>query len=626
MSELEELPDPKAAKRKKERGVRDRKKGEKGSGRNGSLPEDQDLLGETDRFPVEILPESRTLEDGMGGAAGFLTARRLQRILKKCQVHPLLWSTPDATADDRIEKMLGRSVKADSARSVRKWQADFSSWTAEKRFEGLSQQNRIDAFDMLAVGWLLGQSGAGRKPDGKKPAAPAEWQQLLLNGLWISADGFDELPHDDLLTWIWTQVELPLVLAAALEESHPAGASLLHRGARRLEEWFELTVDAEGCLPGRHAALVGPITLSVVRSATLLQQLGTRLSPRAENQLDWMVRQLMLGVGRDRSMLFSGNRLARDPGLARALLALSHEPRDHRLIRRQLGMRPQGGKKLPVPCHYSESQGIGVFRTGWKNGDCRIGVACNGPEMRIEVVGKPVLLDGPLSASWSLNGRPLDFEEASWTLNCWHEDSEVQYLELELRHEGGQRFQRHLVLLPEDRLLLIGDVLLGTTAARIDYRLNLPAARGIVLQQETDTREIYLKSGSIQSLVLPITLGEWQRDHTENAFSVMENTLQLDQSCVGQNLFAALAVDLCPKRSQRPRTWRQLTVGESLKVVSRDLAVAQRFQIGREQWVVYRNLAEVGNRTFLGCNVHSDFYLGRFDKDGNHRVLIMIEN
>jgi hypothetical protein len=72
-------------------------------------------------------------------------------------------------------------------------------------------------------------------------------------------------------------------------------------------------------------------------------------------------------------------------------------------------------------------------------------------------------------------------------------------------------------------------------------------------------------------------------------------------------------------------TWRQLTVGESLNVVSRDVAAGYRVQIGKSQWLIYRSLGTRGNRTVLGQNFSSEFVVARFRPDGTAEKLLEIE-
>ena len=105
--------------------------------------------------------------------------------------------------------------------------------------------------------------------------------------------------------------------------------------------------------------------------------------------------------------------------------------------------------------------------------------------------------------------------------------------------------------------------------------------------------------------------------------------ITLNQSIHGRRLFAPLWIDLSGRRVRRhdrdPLTWRQLTVGEQRQIVPRDVAVAYRVQCGEQQWVVYRSLAPPGNRTFLGVNLSTDFFVGRFASDGETDSIVEIE-
>ena len=83
--------------------------------------------------------------------------------------------------------------------------------------------------------------------------------------------------------------------------------------------------------------------------------------------------------------------------------------------------------------------------------------------------------------------------------------------------------------------------------------------------------------------------------------------------------------DLNAKRRSKTHTWRQLTVAQDLDILSRDVAVAYRIQVGRKQWVVYRSLGPTGNRTFMGHNLISEFLVARFLKNGEVENLIEIE-
>jgi hypothetical protein len=101
--------------------------------------------------------------------------------------------------------------------------------------------------------------------------------------------------------------------------------------------------------------------------------------------------------------------------------------------------------------------------------------------------------------------------------------------------------------------------------------------------------------------------------------------LLLRQHTSGPNLACPLFLDLLPRRYKRQRTWRQLTVAESLAICPRETAVAYRVQCGLAQWILYRSLAPAGNRTFFGHNVATEFYAGRFHRDGEVEEMLEIE-
>ena len=121
--------------------------------------------------------------------------------------------------------------------------------------------------------------------------------------------------------------------------------------------------------------------------------------------------------------------------------------------------------------------------------------------------------------------------------------------------------------------------------------------------------------------MMPLALNEWRQDRSHGEFGGSG----LRQRLVGTGLYAPLFIDLDPKRLRKPRTWRQLTVGEQLHLVRRDEAAGFRVQIGKQQWVIYRSLNGTANRTFLGQNVINEFLVARFLNDGEIETLIEIE-
>ena len=80
---------------------------------------------------------------------------------------------------------------------------------------------------------------------------------------------------------------------------------------------------------------------------------------------------------------------------------------------------------------------------------------------------------------------------------------------------------------------------------------------------------------------------------------------------------------MCIRDSKR--TWRQLTVAEGLEIVSPEIAAAFRVQVDEDQFVFYRALQSIGNRTFLGVNFAGDFCAAKFFRDGKVEELVEVQ-
>jgi hypothetical protein len=124
------------------------------------------------------------------------------------------------------------------------------------------------------------------------------------------------------------------------------------------------------------------------------------------------------------------------------------------------------------------------------------------------------------------------------------------------------------------------------------------------------------------------------RDHAAHGARVGENgtgpfsggpCLELRQAIEGRRLFAPLWFDLDPRRARRLRTWRQLTVAESLAAQGADVAVGYRVAAGNRQWLIYRSLAPKRNRTLLGHNLSTETLVAGFGRKGEVQPIIEIE-
>jgi hypothetical protein len=224
------------------------------------------------------------------------------------------------------------------------------------------------------------------------------------------------------------------------------------------------------------------------------------------------------------------------------------------------------------------------------------------------------------------------------------------------------------VLSRRDEFLFLADAVLGRSPAALSYCGRLPLAPLVAATAVKETRELLLGAKKPRAILLPLELPEWRADprggtltaeragasavddaeqpqvatngHATNgsaAIRVARNdsvSLPLDRICLKQSVegncvFAPLWLDLSAERARQhgknPSTWRQLTVAEQRQILPRDAAVAYRVQSGKRQWVVYRSLAAPANRTFLGVNLSSEFFVGRFQSDGETESIIEIE-
>jgi len=302
-------------------------------------------------------------------------------------------------------------------------------------------------------------------------------------------------------------------------------------------------------------------------------------------------------------------------------------------------------KNLPDPAFNSEWAELAVLQTDWSSRATRLTVAYSGPTVRIELQSDREILFG---GTWELEvraGGVLGQPRGSWSEVCWVSDADCDYLELELELSGSMRVQRQILLSRKDQFVFLADAMLGVEPSDLTYRGRLPLVAGITVRPVTETRELTLLGKKPRAVVLPLALPEWRVDprggtltgggacesDTGATNGEITSTLEivLSQAAHGRRLFAPLWIDLSGKRIRNqdrdPLTWRQLTVGEQRQILPRDEAAGYRVQCGKRQWLAYRSLATPANRTLLGVNLSTDFFVGRFGSDGETASIVEVE-
>ncbi len=426
------------------------------------------------------------------------------------------------------------------------------------------------------------------------------------------------------------QVELPLTIAFQLAETPYAIEGLEKPAIAAMETAVHNLLDGDGLIQSRHVTVLGPLVAGWTRSWHLLRRLGFTIQKDYQAQLEWLVRYMFRGL-RPNGQLLGAPETSQSvqPEFVAELLALSQDELDPRLAKTCLPDSDHRGKleEVPEESAVSEWGRLAILQTAWKRKSSRSLILFQDQTSWIELCRKQRLIQGDVTPRINLGQRQVvaidEFE-----MTCWQSDEHVDYLELELEFEDDVTLERQFLLSREDEFLLIADTIHlhdDATDPTIHYELPLPLAPGTKAITETETWEVYLHHKKIQALVIPFALPEWKQERETGSLEVSDDGLVLKQHRQGRSLYAGVFIDLKPKRSLRPRTWRSLTVAENLEIVSADTAVAFRVQVGGKQWVFYRNIGTVGNRTFLGENFADDFYVARFHRDGEVEPLLEIE-
>ncbi len=456
------------------------------------------------------------------------------------------------------------------------------------------------------------------------PETGWEYVEAAAKAMEMPINQADQNPLD----YFCSAVEVPLVLSATLsglERGHALGTEAIETFGVLLESFF----DAEGWISPKYLSELGPLFAAILRARRLIKLSNHPVPDNVHERFEWIGRQFLRLLDAHGQLSLSSCYIHDPKWLLELVGQLTKDSEDSAIVNFMLQNSAKGkaSKRLPDASDFSESAQIGVLRSSWRRKSPRLGVAIVDSEFFLELGAACSLLKGFATPQVSLDKTPFEMGSEPSTLNCWEINDDVSLIELQRQLPANATWQRQLIISRRDDLVLIFDAFLfASTVESIEYRCDWPLADQITPLGETETREVYLQHAEkIVSLALPITLGEWRADRSGQEFTANERSLTFVQTGRGRAMFAGIVFDMNSKRAKRPRTWRKLTVAENLQIVSDDTAVARRFQIDDEQWVVYRNLSHVGNRTFIGQNVFCDFCFERFRKDGSIKMLVEIE-
>ncbi|MFK8113765.1 MAG: hypothetical protein AB8B91_16295 [Rubripirellula sp.] len=437
--------------------------------------------------------------------------------------------------------------------------------------------------------------------------------------------------------------ELGLTLAWRLGELTDID-SIASSAEIALEEWFDQSDAAiSGALAdgGQNSRLV---LASLIRSQRILAKIGNRKLSQCQLEtvetLATWVAALTTHHG-DPAFVSVGPDALADDLADRGLLQTACEFNSETLrpaLEAALGETPSGGRlawevSLPVAFYHDELAQTAVMFPDWDVRRGRTHLDYSSSDVRLEVyAGRTQVIGGAWKTQISLD-EVAQRPNGDWGEVCHFSDDDIHYLEIEQPWTGDIVLQRHVMLIRDDRCLMIADTVLPAKRAdqskqKINYVSQIPLAAEAQVEEENETRELFVcdQRQRQQAMVMPLSASEWKIGPSDAAVQATKDHLQLSTSGTGR-LFAPLWFDFQRRRFNRKRTWRDMTIGDQLRIVPRNEAVGYRVQVGSEQWMLYRSLAPCACRTVLGKHLNADFFASRFDTgDGGHEVLVTVDD
>ena len=491
----------------------------------------------------------------------------------------------------------------------------------------------LSAFTSLLV--------ASRLRDVVLRGSDQEFERIIRSLLALQQSAVESEPQSPLV-FQWLAIELPLTIASQLYALKPFKKAGKH-AAKQFVNVTRYLLDSDGWPSTSCHKQFGPLAASWTRCMNLAKVCKYKLGSSFHAQMEWVAEQFVRLHGPDNKLHFAGEHAPETkPSFVKFVLQLDSDGRGKKLAQVS-GLLPSDGKKKKhdlglEPTCISEWAGSAILKGSWLPKSPALAIDFTSPHCFAELSAGERLLSGRLATEIRINGEPVEIAngEDGFEVNCDFVDDDVSYLELELQLADMSIF-RQLLLSKVDRFLFFADSVKKTGAGEIDYRISLPLAKGINVIRENGTRELYLnlKGSGIQSLVLPLSLPEWTSERCRGLLSAeedesrgihvlnLERVVQIPEE--GGALYCPAFFDLDPNRSRLKRTWRSLTVAENLGIVSSEVAAAFRVQVDEEQWVFYRALREIANRTFIGQNFSGDFFAGKFATDGRVKELVEVE-
>lgn len=454
------------------------------------------------------------------------------------------------------------------------------------------------------------------------------WWQLVAEAVRLADDFESANPEVSPLVGQLLDCELKIALGHQLPElrrPHDLGEV----GRERLGQTILEVTDESGLAPQCSITEFLPLVASWVRCAAKLRDQGQQpWSKDAQERFDQAICNVFRLMRPDGSLAFENAPRPRTRRKCFEAMQQFVRGRGARRIaqgRARTTKAVKKPKRLPNPAVHSEPACIGILRASWKTCSASLTVDYSGRKVSTELsIDGAVVWSGPISSQLQVAGRPVEIS-SRWEEVCWVSEEGVDYLELEANAGPHYRVQRQMLLAKADQFLYIADVVLGDQDAVLGYEVAMPLASAMKFKPAMETREGMLVGHKVNTVVLPIGLGEWRTDRTRGELAGQDAVLRLKHSQQTQRMYVPLFLSFDPKRVGRSVTWRQLTVAETREAQPPEVAVGYRVQLDTRQWLFYRSLAPPAIRTVLAQNLKSEFLAARFHRSGKADTIVEVE-
>ncbi len=249
------------------------------------------------------------------------------------------------------------------------------------------------------------------------------------------------------------------------------------------------------------------------------------------------------------------------------------------------------------------------------------------PLLDLSILGNSVI-QGAWELEVLLDQEPLELPD-NWSCVCWHTDADGDYLELQHAVDENIRVERQVFLSRTEHLLMLADCISGVGDRVIDYTSRLPLAESAKFLRHETSRECQVQLPNAVMRTFPLALPDDLVQSTPGRWGLSKDLnrpcLELHQTSKG-GLYAPLVFEWTPARQNSYADWRTLTITEDGPKVGCEKAAGHRLRIGNQQLLIYRSLALNGElRTVLGHHTGHETIIGRFNKNGDVKPLLIVE-